>query len=145
MMFFPLYVHRQRKSACFLIFHHHHQVLFPLREIGPLGNLFKALISKCAETCMVFFPYTCARSVKLRLCFYLFFLVILHYKIFGDLIKALIFLSALKHMILSSVFAHTHNSRTQFSYLISPFIKNIFQPVFAHRAVYRQCWPHLTI
>ena len=32
---------------------------------------------------------------------------------FGDLVKALIFPSALKHMIFSSVFAHKHNSRTQ--------------------------------
>lgn len=60
----------------------------------------------------IFFLSMRARSVKLRVCFYFFFscYVILLY--FGDIVKALIFPSALKHMISSSVFAHAHNLRT---------------------------------
>ena len=62
-----------------------------------------------------FFPFLCARSVKLRVCFYFFFFSCYTTLLdFFDLIKVLISPSALKHTILSSVFAHTHNSRTRF-------------------------------
>lgn len=60
----------------------------------------------------IFFSFY-ARTQREIACLLLFFFscyVILLY--FGDIVKALIFPSALKHMISSSVFAHAHNLRT---------------------------------
>ena len=58
---------------------------------------------------------------------FVFFVTLLY---FGDLVKALIFPSALKRLIFFSVYAHTHGSMTrivQFSYLIPTTIKKEFQ------------------